>query len=283
LIGRVRQLFGPVTLLLSIIAASPSGAQTAASLPRADGAATPVKRYGSQTGCGPTMIISHGLGGNENGNAALAAAMARAGWRVMVLGHRESGPSELRAVFMSGDIRNGLIRAASNPSSHKARFMDVDAAVTELTKVCRPSPFVLAGHSMGALTTMLEAGAVSRFARSGKDRFDAYVAISPQGVGAFYTSGAWTAVRKPVLMITGSQDRTAEGPPETRMTAFEGLPPGRKRFAIISGAGHIALAGNNPGHITNTIAALIQEFLASFSGNRPLPASAIQGVSVTDK
>jgi pimeloyl-ACP methyl ester carboxylesterase len=269
-------------IVVAISTATPAASQAAGSLPRADGAATPVTRYGLQGGCGPAMIISHGLGGTENGNAGLASAMARAGWRVVVMGHRESGSAELRAAIQSGNIWDGLIQAASDPSRHKARFMDLDAAVLDLTRVCRPAKFVLAGHSMGALTTMMEAGAVSRFARSGKDRFDAYVAISPQGVGPFYASGAWSGVRKPVLMITGTLDKTAEGPAEMRKSAFEGLPPGSKRFAMISGAGHIPLACDRPGQIATTVSTLMTDFLASPGGGR-LPSSDVRDIDISDK
>jgi pimeloyl-ACP methyl ester carboxylesterase len=135
---------------------------------------------------------------------------------------------------------------------------------------------------MGALTTMMEAGAVSRFAHTGKDRFDAYVAISPQGVGPFYTSGAWNSVRKPVLMITGTLDRTAEGPAEMRMSAFEGLPPGNKRFAMISGAGHVPPACDRPGQIATAVSTLMTEFMASLGGGR-LPSSNVRGIDISDK
>jgi pimeloyl-ACP methyl ester carboxylesterase len=270
-------------LFVATAAAPTAAAQTASLLPRADGGSTPISRYGPQTGCGPAMIVSHGLGGTESGNAGLAAAMARAGWRVVVMGHRESGPAELRSAIRSGNIREGLLQGATDPARHKARFMDLDAAVSDVTGECRPSQFVLVGHSMGALTTMMEAGAVSRFARSGKDRFDAYVAISPQGVGPFYGSGSWSGVRKPVLMITGTQDKTADGPAELRISAFEGLPPGNKRFAMIPGAGHIPLASDRRGPIATAVSGLMTEFLTGISGSRRLPPSNLRGIDISDK
>jgi pimeloyl-ACP methyl ester carboxylesterase len=229
------------------------------------------------------MIISHGLGGDENGNAGLAAAMGQAGWRVIVMGHRESGRPALRRAIFSGNATEGLITAASDPASHRARFLDLDAAVADATRACRPSRFVLAGHSMGAMTTMLEAGAVARFAQSGRNRFDAYEALSPQGVGPFFAEGSWREVSRPVLMITGTRDRTADGPPEGRRTAFAGLPAGRKRFAVIPGAGHLALAAGGDDDVSRRIAALTMEFLDGLARGGVLPPSRLGGIDVRDK
>jgi pimeloyl-ACP methyl ester carboxylesterase len=252
-------------------------------LPRADGSTTPVKRYGPQSGCGPAMIISHGFGGSENGNAGLASAIASQGWRVLVMGHRESGKEAFRAAVFSGSPRQGILEATTTPPRHRARFLDLDAAVAEMTRGCRPAKLMLAGHSMGAMTTMLEAGAVARFGRFGSNRFDAYVAISPQGVGYTYAQGAWAGVTKPVLMITGTRDQGSDGGVETRLSAFEGLPPGKKRLAIIPGAGHLALAANGRDDVGQAVSALTIEFANAVSGGRALPPSSLRGIDIRDK
>jgi pimeloyl-ACP methyl ester carboxylesterase len=252
-------------------------------LPRADGATTPVKRYGPQTGCSPAMIISHGFGGNENGNSGLASAMAAQGWRVIVMGHRESGKDAFRSAIFSGSPKQGILEATTTPAKHRSRFLDLDAAIGEMTRNCRPAKFVLAGHSMGAMTTMLEAGAVGRFGRFGSNRFDAYVAISPQGVGYTYERGAWSGVSKPVLMITGTRDQASDGGYETRLSAFDGLPPGFKRFAIIPDAGHLVLAANGNNGVTAAISALTIEFLNAVSRGRVIPPSVLRGIDIRDK
>jgi pimeloyl-ACP methyl ester carboxylesterase len=265
---------------LFCIAASPATAQ---GLPRADGATTPVKRYGPDGGCGPAMIISPGFGGNEEGNAALASAMGTQGWRVLVMGHRESGREAFRAAMLGGSPKQGILEATTTPPKHRARFLDLDAAIAEMTRRCRPAKFVLAGHSMGAMTTMLEAGSASRFGRFGGNRFDAYVAISPQGVGYTYAQGAWSGVSKPVLMITGARDQGSDGGVETRLSAFEGLPPGNKRFAIIPGAGHIALSANWRDDVGRAVSALTIEFVNAIGGGRALPPSSLRGIDIRDK
>jgi pimeloyl-ACP methyl ester carboxylesterase len=134
---------------------------------------------------------------------------------------------------------------------------------------------------MGAATAMIEAGATPRFGRMGANRFDAYVALSPQGVGYMFAAGAWGRVTKPVLMITGTRDQGADGDWRTRLSAFEGLPQGRKRLAVIPGATHLQLSGGER-QMGATLGALAGEFLAlPVSGRRA--ASAIGGVDIRDK
>jgi alpha-beta hydrolase superfamily lysophospholipase len=275
----IRRFILSATMLVAWAAA----AAAQASLPRADGAETPIKRYGSQSGCGPTMVISHGFGGDENGNGHLAASMAMQGWRVIVMGHRESGRVQFWQSMFNGNPQNSMLRAARDPEAHRARFGDLDAVVTHVTRACRPSLFVLAGHSMGAMTTMLEAGARASFGRYGSNRFDAYVAISPQGVGTGFSQGSWLGVTRPVLMITGTQDQAAEGNPLTRLAAFEGLPAGRKRLAIIPDATHMQLGANNADPVGRSVAALTAEFLAGLAAGGRLPPSTAQGIDVRDK
>jgi pimeloyl-ACP methyl ester carboxylesterase len=268
-----------ITLALAITA----GPATAETLPRSDGGQTPIRRHGPQGGCGPTMIFSHGFGGDETGGAELASAMAAQGWRVIAMGHRESGRRQLRqAIFGGGPPREGIAAGARDPEAHRLRFLDLDAALAEARRRCRPSRLVLAGHSMGAMTTMLEAGATASFGRYGANRFDAYVAISPQGVGSGFTAGSWAGVTKPVLMITGTRDQALEGGPETRLSAFAGLPPGRKRLAVIPGAGHLMLAATGKNGVSRAVSALTLEFLADIEAGGLRP-SRVPGVDVRDK
>jgi pimeloyl-ACP methyl ester carboxylesterase len=278
----IRRLLLSKILCIAVLATGSLDA-LAQSLPRADGGQTPIRRYGPSTGCGPAMILSHGFGGDENGNGHLASSMAMQGWRVIAMGHRESGRQQFREALMSGAPRENMLQRARDPAAFRARFHDLDAAYAEITRGCRPSPLVLAGHSMGAMTTILEAGATATFGRYGSNRFDAYVVISPQGVGSGFTQGSWAAVSKPVLMITGTQDQAAEGGPLTRLSAFEGLPPGRKRLAIIPEATHMQLGANNGDPVGRTVATLTAEFLSGLSQGGRLPASAARGIDIRDK
>jgi hypothetical protein len=80
-------------------------------------------------------------------------------------------------------------------------------------------------------------------------------------------------------MITGTRDDAADGDWTTRRSAFEGLPPGSKRLAVLQGVGHIALSGRPP-EVAATIAALVAEFVSGLP--RPAP-SRVSGVRVEDR
>ncbi len=275
----------PISGALAALAISACAAQAQqvaeTTLLRADGAEVPVKVSGPPGGCPRTAIISHGLGGRSGGSAQLARTLASSGWRVIAMDHVESGPPVLRAAFLSGRPRLAASEAASDPARHRARFADLDAAWVEATRNCRPPQVLLIGHSMGATTTMLEAGNVSRFGRFGRNRFDAYVALSPQGIGYLWEAGAWNAVSKPVLMITGTRDSGFDGDWRTRLAAFEGLPVGKKRLAIIPDITHGQLSGfRDP--FASTIAALINEFARDLEQGALRP-SRVSGAEVRDK
>lgn len=272
-----------VTTALFLGMAGQVEAQTM-SLRRADGAAVPLKVYPASgaAACAPTMIVSHGFGGSETGLAGLAGTMAGRGWRVLVMGHAESGRGQLRAAFQGGGGLAAVDAAARAKPLHAARFADLDAAYAEATRGCRPPSLILAGHSMGAQTTMMEAGAVPLIGRMGRNRFDAYVALSPQGTGTAFGSSAWAAVSKPVLMITGTNDRVVGGDYTARLTAFEGLPPGAKRLAVIPGAGHLQIGGIGSVSVTATVNALVAEFAGQVARGT-WTASKVSGATITDK
>jgi dienelactone hydrolase len=260
-------------------------AQSPASLPRSDGVETPVMIYGvAASACARTAILSHGLGGDENGLKPLAQAMAAAGWRVIVMGHRESGKEALREAFKDTfSIKGAFEQVVSDPKAYRGRLLDLDAAYAEATRTCRPGQLILGGHSMGAATTLLEAGSVSRHGRFGRDRFDAYVALSPQGVGKLYEPGAWRAIAKPVLMITGTYDDGRDGGWRTRLSAFEQLPAGGKRLAVIPGATHMNLGGYCSREVNRSINALTLEFLRDVRSGPKFEISKVTNVDVQDK
>jgi pimeloyl-ACP methyl ester carboxylesterase len=266
LLGKPVAGFASLVLALGLTA---SHASARDGIIRADGQMVPVKTYAGSAGpCGPTAIISHGLGGSEGGLAGLGRALQQRGWTAIVMGHAESGPSVIRQAVFSGGFRNDLVAAATDPARHAARFMDLDPVFASVTRTCRPSKLILIGHSMGAATTMLEAGAVATFGRFGSDRFDTYVALSPQGVGVFWTATSWTGVRKPVLMITGTRDKGADGDYTTRLSAFQNMPAGPHRLAIIDSANHMQMSGGSDA-MGQKIATLIADFLAGRKSRMP--------------
>jgi predicted dienelactone hydrolase len=213
--------------------------------PRPDGAQTPLRVYSpSNAGCAPLAVISPGAGGNEDGYKYLAVGMREDGWRAIVIGHKESGGAALRSDMRdAGGMKKGLNELVNDPSAYEARMMDIGAALKWAAGSCK-APFVaLLGHSMGARTVMVEAGAKNSLGVKSLDRFDAYVALSPDGPGPMFPKDAWIGIRKPVLMLTGTRDGSLDGDWKSRTIPYDSLPAGCKWLGVIDGASHMNFAG----------------------------------------
>ncbi len=213
--------------------------------PRSDGAQTPLRVYSpSNAGCAPLAVISPGAGGNEDGYKYLAVGMREDGWRTIVIGHKESGGAALRSDMRdAGGMKKGLNELVNDPSAYEARMMDIGAALKWAAGSCK-APFVaLLGHSMGARTVMVEAGAKNSLGVKSLDRFDAYVALSPDGPGTMFPKDAWIGIRKPVLMLTGTRDGSLDGDWKSRTIPYDSLPAGCKWLGVIDGASHMNFAG----------------------------------------
>lgn len=231
-----------------LLANSALWGQQLAQTPRADGAMTPLRIYEPSTGgCAPLVLISPGAGGSENGYQYLGQGMQAAGWRAIVIGHKESG----RAALMSDirgkrGVKKGLRELVDDPKAYSARMMDIGAALRWAATSCK-APFVaLIGHSMGARTVMVEAGAKIKFAvtGAGQDRFNAYVALSPDGPDPMFPENAWSGIKKPMLILTGTRDKSMQtGDYKSRTIPYDSLPAGCKWLGVIDGATHMNFAG----------------------------------------
>jgi dienelactone hydrolase len=220
-------------------------AERAAYAPRQDGAQTPLRVYSPDTaGCAPVALISPGAGGSENGYRYLAKGLRDDGWLAIVMGHKESGAAALsRDIRRSGGITSGLRELVLDPGAYNARLMDIAAALKWASSTCKPPFVALLGHSMGARTVMVEAGAQNKLGVKGQDRFDAYVALSPDGPGTMFPEGAWSHVEKPMLLLTGTSDQSLDGDWKSRTIPYDGLPAGCKWLGVIDGSTHLNFAG----------------------------------------
>lgn len=236
-------------LLVLLCSVGVAQADEVLSLARADGAQTPVKVYRPKDGnaCAPVAILSHGAGGSENGLKYLAEALQADGWLTLVPGHKESGTKVLKSEWKEKGLKEGLLDMTSDPDAYQARFDDIGAALkwaqSSAGQNCTPPFKALLGHSMGAATTLLEAGARNKLDLKGADRFDAYVPLSPQGVGVIFPEHAWNDIRTPVLNLTGTRDKALEGDWQTRTEPWKDMPPGCKWLGVIDGATHMNLGG----------------------------------------
>jgi predicted dienelactone hydrolase len=228
-------------------------------------------------------VISHGAGGSENGYRYLAGALSQMGFTAIVMGHHESGGSALRSDIFKHGLKRGVWMLVTDRQAEEARLLDVGAVLAWAAGQCKSPYRVLLGHSMGSETVMLEAGARNMIGipgpPAGQDRFDAYVALSPEGPGIVFPEQAWIGIRKPLLVLTGTRDQTLQGGPQSRQVPWRELPGSAARcqwMGVINGATHMNFAGIGFG--ARRVDSLVTQTIASFlddarKGKCTLPAS----------
>jgi dienelactone hydrolase len=230
-------------------------------------------------------LISPGAGGNENGYSYLANGLRDDGWRAIVIGHKESGGPALRSdIKESGGINKGLRELVNDPAAYNARLMDIAAALKWATTSCKAPIVALLGHSMGARTVMVEAGAKNNLGVKSPDRFDAYVALSPDGPGPMFPENAWTPIHKPLLMLTGTRDSSLDGDWKTRTIPYQSLPAGCKWLGVIDGATHMNFAGIGMAGATEKLTLLeTKSFLDSLRAGKCGEPVQAKGITVKSK
>jgi dienelactone hydrolase len=199
-------------------------------------------------------VISHGAGGSENGYRYLAAAMAQLGYTAVVMGHRESGLAALSEDMRADGIRRGVHALVADPEAEQARLLDVGAALQWADGQCHAPFRVLLGHSMGAETVMLEAGAKN------------IIGVSPSVAGQDrFSEHSWSAIHKPLLVLTGTRDQSLKGGPQARQIPWHDLPGITSKcqwMAVIDGATHMNFAGNGMG--AEQVKPMVTQTIASF-------------------
>ncbi len=172
----------------------------------------------------------------------------------------------------------------NDPAAYNARMMDIAAALKWAEGSCK-APFVaLLGHSMGARTVLLEAGAKNNYGVKSANRFDAYVALSPDGPGPMFPKDSWAGIRKPVLMLTGTRDGSLDGDWQTRTIPYDNMPSGCKWLGVIDGATHMNFAGGGMAGSTEKLTLLeAKAFLDSLRGGKCGNRVQASGITVKSK
>lgn len=260
-------------------------AQETATLQRDDGQALAVTAYPARDGaCRGIALVSPGAGGSEQGYAYLGQALSSLGYLAVVMGHPESGRRALREQIQGqGGVRAGLAGLVTGPEAYRGRILDIAATRKWAQARCSADDAILVGHSMGAATTMIEAGARNKVGVAGARSFGAYIALSPQGSGLIFPEQAWGDIRQPVLLLTGTRDsELAGGSWETRTEPFRAMPPGCKWLGVIEGATHMNFSGQGA---ARRVEALVAQTIGAFlearrRGDCAAPA-AVRGIEVS--
>lgn len=260
--------------------------QQAVRVQREDKNVVPVVMYPANTErCLGIALISPGAGGSENGYGYLAKHMSGLGYLAAVIGHQESGRQALRKNIMGHGLRGGLEALITDPEAYLSRQMDIHSTRRYTRLQCTGKETILLGHSMGAATVMMLAGAQNKMGIQSRDAFDLFVALSPQGTGSIFPENAWRTIERPVLSITGTKDNElGAGSWESRAEPFDNMPNGCKWLGVIDNASHMNFAGRGlSGSAEKLTVKLIQSFIeAVHQGDCKAPASQ-NGLSLRTK
>ncbi len=238
----------------------------------------------------PIIIFSPGYGGSNHGYEGLISYWTSHGYVCIRASHADAGAlrdamSDLLA--MRKDQRtsdkdrqnarrnpNPVSEAQAHPRPNPAEMIwekekepqwrdrerdivlildslnDLEKNYPELAGKMDHARIGVGGHSYGAFTAMLTAGAKT-FGNPplslGDARVKAIIAMSPQGVASNrgLTADSWHDVHVPAMYMAGSRDFGAnetEGP-DWRRLAYEHSPAGDKYFVLIKGATHMTFTG----------------------------------------
>ena len=190
----------------------------------------------------PLIVFSHGYGASGRAYVGLSSHWASNGYIVIKPSHNDN--------VKLADI---------TPADFRGRVADVKFVLDSIPALEQKYPELkgkidtakigVGGHSLGALTAMLIAGARTfPGPQSYADpRVKAAIAMSPQGPRESWglTRESWAEVHIPVLYMTGDRDQGIDETetPEWRREAFELSAAGDKWLISIPGAGHLAFTG----------------------------------------
>lgn len=201
----------------------------------------------------PLVLFSHGLGGTRMGYSHLGRHFAQHGFIAVHVQHAGSD----RAVWQGGPLTLlGNVRDAASETNALARVQDMSFALTTLLAdptlgtLIDPQAIAVAGHSYGANTAMLIAGAAVE--RDGKRisyadaRVKAVILLSaPPFHGEGNQAAVLQSVKLPTLHITGTEDVIRVpgygSDVADRIGVFRDMPaarPGMKTLAIFEGGEH---------------------------------------------
>jgi predicted dienelactone hydrolase len=246
-----------------------------------------VIEYPTRGGPYPVIIFSHGYGGSKDSYIALTEYWTAQGYVCIKPNHADAGAlrtllDQRREEMMKrreemrqqgrqrsrqrpqgtreGPDLSEVLWQSQTATDWKNRAQDITLVIDSLDQLEQKYPELVgkmdhakigvAGHSYGALTAMLLAGARSSAETPAIDvtdaRVKAVIAMSPQGMDPHLglTAESWANVRKPMLFITGSNDRSGQAHDAAwRRDPFVNSPAGDKYFISIEGAGHMSFAG----------------------------------------
>ncbi|MGB3388395.1 MAG: hypothetical protein WBA88_10480 [Pseudaminobacter sp.] len=213
------------------------------------------------------VVFCHGLGSNGGEYAALSREWASRGYLVIhptfsdwIVAVAKSEPElgldprvDLAGWTAMPDVKARLHEILHAPERWLARIEIVRAVLAMLPRIfeescgtlSKPLRGAIAGHSFGAYTAQLLAGAEIDLPGGGTgrfhdDRFSAGVLLSAQGRDQQgLRDGSWQHMSGPVLTVTGTLDRGAKGGDwHWKSEPYTFSPAGGKYLAVLEEGDH---------------------------------------------
>ena len=213
------------------------------------------------------VVFCHGLGSSGRDYAALSTHWASHGYLVIhptfqdaigIVAREEpelglDPDADLSGWTAIPDVRarmHEILHAPERWAGRVAVVRDLMAALPGIVEAtcgrpAKPLPGAIAGHSFGAYTAQLLAGAEIDMPglpaqQFGDERFGAAVLLSAQGRDQQgLRDGSWDAMAGPVLTVTGTLDRGAKGGDwRWKSEPYELAPAGDKYLAVLDEGDH---------------------------------------------
>lgn len=229
----------------------------------------------------PLVVFSHGIGGSRRGYSYLGRHWASQGYASLHLQHVGSD----RTLWAGNPLGlAGRLQAAAQESEATARVADLRFALDQL--LAGPlgaridaSRIVAAGHSYGANTTLLAAGATVQ--RGGQaltlrdPRIKAAIVISaPPFYGEASPAQVLGPISVPTLHITATEDVIRVpgyySPAEDRVAVFDATGGPAKALAVFAGGSHSIFtdrAGTGGALLNPQVKAATQALSTAFIGS----------------
>ncbi len=203
----------------------------------------------------PVIVFSHGAGGSGSMYAPLLQHWASQGHMVIAPKHADLGDNWREVVNKALTDVDGMVGRVDDTRFVIGALAEVEKRTPQLKGRMDTSRIGMAGHSQGAYTAMLLAGAtVSLPKRQARESFldkrpRAFLLLSPPGISPRgdlrgLTEESWRGIDRPMMTVTGTRDfnSTGEGA-DWRLATFHRAKPGDKFGVNITGASHLSFTG----------------------------------------
>ncbi|NMC19863.1 MAG: hypothetical protein GYA33_05520 [Thermogutta sp.] len=227
----------------------------------------PVKIYYPMSGADrhPVILFSHGLGGSRDGYAYLGRNWASHGYVSVHLQHPGSDDSIWRGSPPS-EVMNRLRKASRNPRAAQDRYQDTKFALDRLSELDRslelqgaPNPLAgrldldrigMAGHSFGALTTLVAVGQLVGMPRADHSdpRIRAAIPMSAPVPGwRLNLDRDYAGIRVPLMHMTGTLDASPIGDTRAadRRIPFDRISHAEQYLIVFRDGDHMIFSGRS--------------------------------------